>query len=149
VNPVRNGNSIDEGAILEAVQPYARHFQIPEDVAFEVANMAAREDIPLEIAFRLVERESSFDPGARVRRTGAGGYTQMTPIALHELQRVGKADPELTYPELVSDPRLNLEHGFRYLRHMLDRFQGDWSKALDHYSGGAEGYADKVQGMPK
>jgi len=140
---------IDEGAILEAVGPYARHFQVPEDVAYEVANMAAREDIPLDIAFRLVERESSFNPNARVRRTGASGYTQMTPIALEELKRVGKAPAELTYPELVRDPRLNLEMGFRYLRLALDRYNGDWSKALDHYSGGADEYYEKVTGTPK
>jgi hypothetical protein len=141
------GGGFDEGAVWRAVEPYARHFQIPQELAADVGFRAAAEGIPLDIAFRLVERESSYNPEL-VSGAGAHGYTQMTPTALDELHRLKLAPEGLTYPEMVRDPGLTLDMGFRYLAHLKDRY-GDWDTALAKYSGNADSYADKVQGVPK
>ena len=46
--------------------------------------------------------------------------------------------------EMLVDPLLQS----RYLRHLKDRY-GYWETALTKYSGNADRYAEKVQGMPK
>ena len=116
-------------------------------LAAQVGFSAATENIPLNIAFRLIERESSYNPDL-VSEVGAHGYTQMTPIALAELHRLGLAPPGLSYPDMVRDPQLTMDMGFRYLAHLKDRY-GDWQTALTKYSGNADRYHERVMGTPK
>lgn len=85
-----------------------------------------------------IKTESSFDPKA-VSPVGAKGLMQLMPATAADL---GVADS--------FDPAQNIEGGAKYMRQLLDRYQGNWEKALAAYNGGM-GRLDKVgmEGMPK
>ena len=68
------------------------------------------------LAFSLVEAESHFTPTA-VSAAGAIGYTQILPSTARLYE------PGLTTRQLY-DRATNLHLGFRYLRDLLERYDG-------------------------
>ena len=82
----------------------------------------------------LVWQESRWHPGA-VSRKGAIGLTQLMPGTARELG----VDPR--------DPSANLMGGARYLRSLIDHFDGDLVKALAAYNSGV-GRVERAGGVP-
>lgn len=72
----------------------------------------------------VIHAESRFDPSA-VSPKGAVGLMQLDPITVREL---GISDP--------FNPRHNIYCGVRYLRELLDTFEGDKHLALAAYNAG-------------
>jgi len=72
----------------------------------------------------VIQAESSGDPLARSPR-GAQGLMQLMPATAQEM---GVADP--------LDPRQNVRGGVRYLRSLLDQYDGDVDIALAAYNAG-------------
>jgi soluble lytic murein transglycosylase-like protein len=111
-----------------SIMAYADRFGIPTDLSAAIYDIAVEEGITPELAFRLVRVESNFQRGA-LSSAGAWGYTQVRlPTA-----RVYLPDAK------VSDLRqrdTNLRLGFRYLRDLLRRFDGDLTLALVAYNRG-------------
>lgn len=85
----------------------------------------------------VVRAESAFDAGA-VSVKGARGLMQLMPATA---RRFGVAEHE------IFDPAKNLEAGARYLSWLLDRFEGDLTRALAAYNAG-EGTVDRYGGVP-
>ena len=83
----------------------------------------------------VIKQESRYDPKA-VSSAGAQGLMQMTPATA---RRLGLKDP--------FDPAANVEAGTKYLKLLLERFDGDVSLALAGYNAG-EGAVDKYRGVP-
>ncbi|WP_297527538.1 lytic transglycosylase domain-containing protein [Thiohalobacter sp.] len=83
----------------------------------------------------VVRVESAYDPGARSHK-GAEGLMQLMPATA---ARLGVADRR--------DPLANLIGGMRYLRWLLDRYQGDLRLALAGYNAG-EAAVDRHDGVP-
>lgn len=77
---------------------------------------------PLLIA-AVVETESRFNAQA-VSHRGAIGLMQVLPSTA------------ALEPEALVEPSLNLEHGARYLRYLVDRYDGDLELALAAYNAG-------------
>ncbi|MEM1180837.1 MAG: lytic transglycosylase domain-containing protein [Acidobacteriota bacterium] len=77
---------------------------------------------PLLVA-AVVETESHFNPLA-VSHRGAVGLMQVLPSTA------------ALEPEALAEPSLNLEAGARYLRYLIDRYQGDLELALAAYNAG-------------
>lgn len=71
----------------------------------------------------VIEVESQFRPGV-VSHRGAVGLMQVLPSTA--------ADSE----ERLLDPAINIEHGTRYLRRLLKRYEGDLELALAAYNAG-------------
>lgn len=104
------------------------------DTAKLLARIAGRYSLSPALLEALVWQESRWHHDA-VSPKGAVGLTQLMPATARELG----VDPR--------DPIANLEGGARYLRSMLDRFDGDVVKALAAYNAGPERVA-RARGIP-
>ncbi|MFQ5889457.1 MAG: transglycosylase SLT domain-containing protein [Gemmatimonadota bacterium] len=113
---------------FEAVHRYSARYGIPADLAASVYDIALAEGLAPDTAFRLVEIESSFRQRA-VSEAGAIGYTQIKPSTARSL------DPSVTERDLF-ERETNLRLGFRYLRQLLEQFDGDMRLALLAYNRG-------------
>lgn len=105
---------------------------------------AAEYDLPPELLMGLIQQESKWNPNAR-SHAGAYGLTQIMPETAaapgHNIRGISKAE--------LRDPMSQIRFGARYLKAMLNKYDGDVDKALAAYNGGP-GRLDKVglQGMP-
>jgi soluble lytic murein transglycosylase-like protein len=136
------------------VDAYARRYGIERELAGAIERAARAEDVPVDLAFRLVRVESAFRERA-VSPVGAVGLTQLMPATAAELQ------PGISRERLF-DRDTNLRLGFRYFRRLLRLYGGDREMALHAYNRGmgtverirsaggdpANGYADRVLGGP-
>ena len=96
---------------------------------------AASYNLPPEIFLRLINTESGFNPNA-VSPKGATGLTQLMPNTAREMG-----------VENINDITQNIEGGARYLRKMLDKYNGNMELALAAYNAGP-GNVDKFGGVP-
>jgi soluble lytic murein transglycosylase-like protein len=85
---------------------------------------AREQGVHPELAYAVAAVESSFDPRA-LSPKGAIGLMQLMPDTA---ERFGVADP--------FDPTENVRGGVRYLRYLLDLFDGDVRLALAAYNAG-------------
>ncbi|HEU4557315.1 MAG TPA: lytic transglycosylase domain-containing protein [Longimicrobium sp.] len=114
---------------------FALRYRISGDLAREIHQAAHEEGIDPELAFRLVRVESAFNPRAR-SPVGALGLTQLMPGTARWLDR------SLTHRERILQPRTNLRVGFRYLRGLINKYDGDLRLALLAYNRG-DGAVDR------
>jgi len=111
-----------------AILDHSARYKIPSDLAAAIYDIALTEGIQPSVAFQLVKVESNFKPDAR-SVAGAIGYTQL------RLPTARSYEPTVTARDL-HDRDKNLRIGFRYLRSLLRRFEGDLSMALVAYNRG-------------
>jgi soluble lytic murein transglycosylase-like protein len=112
----------------KGIEQFATQYRISSDLAEQIRVAAQRSDIDAGIAFGLVQVESSFRRTA-VSRAGAVGYTQLLPSTARWVA------PGTTRGQLFQT-ETNLEIGFRYLRYLLDKYDGDIRLALTAYNRG-------------
>lgn len=105
-----------------------RDHGIPQDLAADIHDIAHAEGVAPIVAYALVRVESEYDERA-VSHAGARGLTQVMPATALSL------DPQVR-PDDLFDRRTNLRLGLRYLRLMLDRYDGDLRLALLAYNRG-------------
>jgi len=113
---------------------FAVRYRVNGDLAREIHQAAQEEGIDPDLAFRLVRVESAFNPRAR-SRVGALGLTQLMPSTARIFDR------SLTH-EAILAPRTNLRVGFRYLRGLIHKYDGDLQLALLAYNRG-DGAVDR------
>lgn len=113
---------------LQAIVEKSADYRVPADVARDIYDTAREVGLDPEIAFRMVEIESSFRRRA-VSSAGAVGFTQIKPSTARWL------NPNVSREDLF-EPRTNLRLGFRYLRVLLDRYDGNVRLALLAYNRG-------------
>jgi soluble lytic murein transglycosylase-like protein len=109
---------------------------LPQPVVNHLVNeTAVREGLDPKLVKEVARRESGFRPCA-VSAKGAVGFMQLMPETADQL---GVRDP--------FDVRENLSAGTRFLKQMLDRYQGDIALALGAYNAGP-GRIDRAGGIP-
>ena len=107
---------------------YSSRYDIGADLAGTIVDVASAEGIDPELAFRLVKLESDF----KVRATspvGAIGLTQVMPATAKYYVK------DITREKLY-DPHTNLRIGFRYLRGLVNEYDGNVKLALLVYNRG-------------
>jgi soluble lytic murein transglycosylase-like protein len=117
---------------------YSSRFGIPRDLARTIEQSARAEGVDPELAFRLVRVESGFNPRAR-NHSGAAGLMQLMPSTFRRYRRSARGETSLM------DPETNLRVGFRYLRTLLDMFDGDVHLAVTAYNRGEDNVARVVR----
>lgn len=111
-----------------AILDYAAQYRIPAELSTAIYDIAVAEGIHPALGFQLVKVESRFRATARSSR-GAIGYTQIRlPTAREFLPTVTEAR--------LAERDLNLRLGFRFLRTLVRRFDGDLALALVAYNRG-------------
>lgn len=100
-----------------------------------IDSAAAKYGIDAAVLKGLIKQESGFNPNAG-SPAGAQGLTQLMPGTAASL---GVTD--------VHDPAQAIDAGAHYLRMQLDRFGGDYSKALAAYNAGP-GAVERYGGIP-
>ena len=110
-------------------------YPVSGTLARTIREAAVENGIDPDIAFGLVRAESGFRSGA-TSRVGAVGLTQLMPGTARWLE------PGTTRSDL-RDPETNVRIGFRYLRSLIDQFEGDVDLALTAYNRGP-GTVDRV-----
>ena len=91
--------------------------------------------VDFDLIKAVIKVESGFNPRA-VSKAGARGLMQVMP---DNFVRLGISDPE--------NPRQNIIGGTRYLRQMLNRFEGKTSLALAAYNAGPTA-VEKYKAIP-
>ena len=130
-------NAVGEASILKAqmdranrVMTYSGRYGIPANLSATIFDVALAERVDPELAFRLVELESGFNPRA-TSRVGAMGLAQLMPSTAIQFDRTAKG-------ERLYDPEANLHIGFRYLRRLIDAYGGSVRLALLAYNLGED-----------
>src|SRR5690606_12495760 len=108
-----------------ATARYALEYGVSLQLASDIERAAVAEGIDPELGFRLVRVESQFNERA-VSPAGALGLTQLMPATAASLQ------PGITRDEIF-ERHTNLRLGFRYLRWLLEAYDGDVKEALHAY----------------
>lgn len=98
---------------------------------------AAEYDLPPELLMGLIQQESQWNPNAR-SPVGAYGLTQIMP---ETAAAPGNGVRGISNAEL-RDPLSQIRFGARYLKAMLNKYDGDVDKALAAYNWGT-GNVDK------
>jgi soluble lytic murein transglycosylase-like protein len=135
---------------LNTVMENSRRYGIPADLAAKIYDIALAEGIDPRVAYGLVDVESDFSHKA-ISPVGALGLTQLMPNTARFFQ------PGIQRADLF-DPETNLRIGFRFLKELIAKYDGDVDRALTAYNRGpsvvdrvvsnggdpANGYADAV-----
>ncbi|WP_092949560.1 lytic transglycosylase domain-containing protein [Paracidovorax konjaci] len=94
---------------------------------------ATRHGLDYELLQAVIATESGFDPQA-VSPRGAVGLMQVMPATA---ERFGVArEPRRSVEQKLTDPGTNIAAGARYLRHLIDLFEGRLDLALAAYNAG-------------
>jgi soluble lytic murein transglycosylase-like protein len=100
-----------------------------------VREAAERHHVDPALVRAVIETESNWNAGA-VSRKGATGLMQLIPTTA---QRFGVND--------AFNPKQNVDAGVRYLKLLLERYNGNLDLALAAYNAG-EGAVDRAHGIP-
>jgi hypothetical protein len=100
-----------------------------------VREAADRHHVDPALIRAVIQTESNWNSWA-VSRRGAGGLMQLIPTTA---QRFGAND--------LFNPQQNIDAGVRYLKTLLERYNGNLDLALAAYNAG-EGAVDRAHGIP-
>jgi soluble lytic murein transglycosylase-like protein len=123
---------------LNSIMDNSQHYHIPADLASKIYDIALAEGIEPKVAFSLVSIESDFTHTA-VSPVGALGLTQVMPGTARFF------DPHIARDDLFK-PETNLHIGFRFLKELIAKYNGNVDLALSAYNRGPA-VVDRVVGQ--
>jgi soluble lytic murein transglycosylase-like protein len=121
-------------SVVSNAQPVAGQ-PAPPALDAAVRQIAAEQSLPPELLHSVIQVESNYNPSA-VSPKGAQGLMQLIP---ETARRFGVLDS--------FDPVENIQGGAKYLKYLLDLYQGDYPRALAAYNAGEKAVA-KYGGVP-
>jgi soluble lytic murein transglycosylase-like protein len=122
-----------EASLTGRAHPWS---SVDRDGAEKIVREAAeRHHVDPALVRAVIEAESNWNPRAYSHK-GAGGLMQLIPTTA---QRFGAYD--------VFNPQQNVDAGVKYLRTLLERYNGNLDLALAAYNAG-EGAVERAHGIP-
>lgn len=135
-----NAQKVESSPIAENIPAYApmaidTNQPTKSQILDLVTNVSKKHGVDDKLVKALIKQESGFNPKAK-SRAGAMGLMQLMPSTAKGL---GVTDP--------MNPVQNVEGGVKYLKSMLDKYNGNIILALAAYNAGP-GAVDKYTGVP-
>ncbi len=121
--PMRTENVGQEAGLREAAAPISSS-NIPSDYVDIINSACDRHGVDPSLVNAIVKVESDFNPYA-LSRKGAMGLMQLMPMTAVEMNVKNSFDPTE-----------NIYGGVKYLRYLIDRYEGNLGLALAAYNSG-------------
>jgi soluble lytic murein transglycosylase-like protein len=134
-NAVSETKTTSRDAVIQDKMERYSELGLTRELAESIYDLALQEDIDPDVAFGLVRTESEFKTSA-TSHVGAVGLTQLMPATARGMRK-GTTIADLR------DPQINLSIGFKFLREMLNHYDGDRNLALLAYNRGP-GNVDRI-----
>lgn len=129
-NKVVFGSLVKPTNTVQANKNYSR-----QEISNIISEISSKHGVSDKLVSALIKQESGFNPTV-VSKAGATGLMQLMPETAKTL---GVTNPK--------DPRQNVEGGVKYLKSMMERYNGNLILALAAYNAGP-GAVDKYGGVP-
>lgn len=125
----------------------AMRYIYPLEMTDYVEKYSEEFGVDQSLVYAIIKCESGFEPGAK-SSAGAVGLMQLTEETFNDVRQMVDDGEEYTFSEDATDPEINVRYGTRYLKFLLEFFDGDKVAAIAAYNAGMGNVKEWMGGKP-